>query len=1078
MIDKGGAIHFEITVSDDDLKRKLAESRQAILNSGQTAEAEGAKIEGVFKRAAMGINTATMAQKALNIAMNANNVMGVISLLIEAGSAIYQFASSAKGATEELTPLEKATKSAGEEFDQESAKVQALADIMNNSNVAYDERKRALEGLKSLVPGYNGELDNEGILINNNTSAIKDYLVQLEKQMKIKAIQGELEEAYKNDRVLEKDYKGKSQVWSNMNTNSAYHEKPTIDILGMFNSSDLQRAEKDKDEAWEKINDSKKLIAELNAEIVSTSNANAGLPPVFTSYSQQLQSAAKDVTVLKEQLKNLKAGDGQSSDFAKDIKETEQQLQKAQTTYDTLAGVDKKVQVKQSTDLHKMLLDLDRSFQQSKFTLMKDGQAKQLQQIENETKSKIDAVNDQYAQVKRAQGGKLTTEQSTKQNETVSGIRQDGTNQSDSVKQKYAKEFSNMQHEMTMVQASEEEKRTVGIRQKYEQQRIDLSKLLDENIIGIIEYGKVKKSIDDNEKFETLAPLLKGYQTYTDRRKEIENKFNADIKTLQSNNKNGENDAKIAQVQKTKKQSLSKVDLEETKKGLDFSQLFGNLDEQTLPSMKSLRDKIKAWIDSAGDSLSADDLKSITDKFNELDLKITGEDPFAELHDSFKTLKTATESAKTAQAEYNTTLAKGNKDSDEFKSAEEKLIKTQSDRAAAEDKAQQALSSSAGKGQQVVGMAQDVMNIMGDLGVKVPEEITGAIGGIGQVMDGLASIDITNPMSIITGGIKVIGGLVKSITSVFNGDNKKEKEIQGLQKNIDALDVSYQDLDGAIASSYSNDASEMIGQQNVMLEQQKVLIQNQIAAEQSKKNTDNTQIEAWQQQLTDIDKTLAVNKEKASDAIFGEDLKSAIENFSNAYADAWANGEDRSKAAKDTVRTMMRQMVTESIKAAVDSSDAMVKIREKLEEFYEDGVLTAVEQDSIYKMAEDLQAELDSQFGWADSLMKDDKPDEEQREATKKGIATASQESVDENNGRLTAIQGHTFELNENMKLIRPDVSSIKESMTFIRDNAAAQLIALHGIQNNTAPITEMRVEMGYMRADMNSIVVHGVKIR
>ena len=115
--------------------------------------------------------------------------------------------------------------------------------------------------------------------------------------------------------------------------------------------------------------------------------------------------------------------------------------------------------------------------------------------------------------------------------------------------------------------------------------------------------------------------------------------------------------------------------------------------------------------------------------------------------------------------------------------------------------------------------------------------------------------------------------------------------------------------------------------------------------EQDKKKTDDSRIKEWQEQIEEINDVIAENKEKAKDAIFGEDLKSAIDNFANAQAEAWASGEDRAESAKDTVKKMMRQMVTESIKAATESSGAMEKIRDKLKEFYADNVLSGWEQD-------------------------------------------------------------------------------------------------------------------------------------
>ena len=174
------------------------------------------------------------------------------------------------------------------------------------------------------------------------------------------------------------------------------------------------------------------------------------------------------------------------------------------------------------------------------------------------------------------------------------------------------------------------------------------------------------------------------------------------------------------------------------------------------------------------------------------------------------------------------------------------------------------------------------------------------------------------------------------------------------------------------------------------------------------------------------------DREKAVDAIFGEDLKSAIDNFANAQAEAWASGEDRAESAKDTVKKMMRQMVTESIKAATESSGAMKKIRDKLKEFYADNVLSGWEQDYIYNMAEELQKEIDRQFGWADSLMKDkvEEPEKEEdiSENTLKGAyAKASQESIN-------LLAGQTGAVRALLEDIRGSMQPIREQMKLIYD--------------------------------------------
>ena len=60
-------------------------------------------------------------------------------------------------------------------------------------------------------------------------------------------------------------------------------------------------------------------------------------------------------------------------------------------------------------------------------------------------------------------------------------------------------------------------------------------------------------------------------------------------------------------------------------------------------------------------------------------------------------------------------------------------------------------------------------------------------------------------------------------------------------------------------------------------------------------------IKEWRNEIEEIDQLIQDNKEAAVDAIFGEDVSSAIEDFAESYAEAWASSEDKAESAKDTV---------------------------------------------------------------------------------------------------------------------------------------------------------------------------------
>lgn len=349
----------------------------------------------------------------------------------------------------------------------------------------------------------------------------------------------------------------------------------------------------------------------------------------------------------------------------------------------------------------------------------------------------------------------------------------------------------------------------------------------------------------------------------------------------------------------------------------------------------------------------------------------------------------------------------------------------------------------------------------------IAEGFSVAMDTVSSAMNGAKAGSMFSPLGASAGAaIGVVTSLAGAIAKIH--DKKNEKRIQRLQDQIDTLDKSYGKLEKSIEKAYSKDASKMIEQNNKLLEQQKILIQQQIREEQDKKKTDDSRIKDWQEQIEEINDVIADNKEKAVDAIFGEDLKSAIDNFANAQAEAWASGEDRAESAKDTVKKMMRQMVTESIKAATESSGAMKKIRDKLKEFYADNVLSGWEQDYIYNMAEELQKEIDRQFGWADSLMKDkvEEPEKEEdiSENTLKGAyAKASQESIDLLAGQTGAvrilledIRGGMQPIREQMKLIYDMQSRGWEDVKAIRELSDKVEKNTDRIAENTREIKEV----------------------
>lgn len=350
----------------------------------------------------------------------------------------------------------------------------------------------------------------------------------------------------------------------------------------------------------------------------------------------------------------------------------------------------------------------------------------------------------------------------------------------------------------------------------------------------------------------------------------------------------------------------------------------------------------------------------------------------------------------------------------------------------------------------------------------IAEGINVAMDGLNSAMQGAEAGAIFGPIGSAAGAaIGLVSSLASSIAKIH--DAKNEKRIQKLQDQVDTLDRSYEKLGKSIETAYGKSASSLIEDQNKLLEQQKVLIQNQIKEEQDKKNTDSDRIKEWENQIDEINNLISDNKEKAIDVIFGEDLKSAIDNFAEAYADAWASGENRAKSAKDVVKQMMQQMVTESIKAAIKSSNKIEEIRTKLQQFYADNVLSQWEQDYINNMAEQLQQEIDAQFGWADSLMGESSTTEQK--STAGGFETMSQDTATELNGRFTALQLSGEEIKNQMisaVISLNSLLSVSTNSNSILNNILNQHVITNSYLEDIAKYTKLLIDIKSDIAQVN----------
>lgn len=257
---------------------------------------------------------------------------------------------------------------------------------------------------------------------------------------------------------------------------------------------------------------------------------------------------------------------------------------------------------------------------------------------------------------------------------------------------------------------------------------------------------------------------------------------------------------------------------------------------------------------------------------------------------------------------------------------------------------------------QAATMVGDLANQAAEMADAMGAEGLGtALGTLGEAMGSVQNVASGFANGGLIGGIAAAAGeAMKWVGKIFAaGDNRKQKNIERLQEQIDALNKSYEKLNSKIDEAFSTDASDLIDQQNTLLQQQKVLIKQQMAEEEAKKKTDDEKIKEYTERLEEIDETLADNKKKAKEAIIGEDIKSAIKEFSDAYSSAFENGTDAASKSVSAVKNLINSALTEWLNKKLQPTTQ--RFYDKLAEYMKDSKLEEWELQSL----DALKAEMD-----------------------------------------------------------------------------------------------------------------------
>ena len=274
----------------------------------------------------LNIKRCTAALRLMRIELLKNPYTALLALLVAAGVAIYQLAKKTEQASAAMKAHQEVVKKVNEEYASQEAKIKTLVAAINDENLSNYTRKQRLAELKELIPDYNAELNEEGRLINNNKEAIDQYLVSLEKQIKLKAYQEELEELYKKKRNLESQESEQSDAYwdtRQQNTLSGYNRNSlTAKISRLFGTEKEANQLKTLQTTQKDLAGIESAIAQINNDILKTEATATSLTGTNKENINTETSLIKKLEAEKKKVQEQWAEDSEAN-IAKKNKEIE-----------------------------------------------------------------------------------------------------------------------------------------------------------------------------------------------------------------------------------------------------------------------------------------------------------------------------------------------------------------------------------------------------------------------------------------------------------------------------------------------------------------------------------------------------------------------------------------------------------------------------------------------------------------------------------------------------------------------------------------------------------------------------------
>ena len=258
------------------------------------------------------------------------------------------------------------------------------------------------------------------------------------------------------------------------------------------------------------------------------------------------------------------------------------------------------------------------------------------------------------------------------------------------------------------------------------------------------------------------------------------------------------------------------------------------------------------------------------------------------------------------------------------------------------------------------------------------------------------------------------------------------------------------------------------------LAEQQLLVQKQLNEEESKKHTDSGKVQDYKNKLAELAEEMATLINDMLEDIIGASAEDITKQLGDAFFEAVKSGEDAMEAWRNKVNEIVSDILRRMmIQKLLEEPIGQIFDKYKQRWFGTDGRFKGI--DSVIGSMDEFSNDLNA-VGSSFKAIMDELPDEikqyftgdEERQASERGIATASQDSVDENNARLTTIQSHTYTLVQGVAELNATGNQILDKLSGIEDNTAKTAETLDDVKD----------EVKRVKDAVEDITTKGIKLK